>query len=373
MTLDLAGLETSYPDFDLGPVDLTVDREALAVLGPSGSGKTTLLSLVAGVVAPDSGSVALDGRELVGRPPEERNVGMVFQDGALFPHMTARENVAYGATDADRVAELAALLELGDVLDRRPATLSGGERQRVALARTLAADPDALLLDEPLSSLDAPIRRRLRDELRDLFASLDVPVLYVTHDQRTATAVGDRVVIVRDGRVEQVGSPSAVLDRPASRFVARFTGNENLLAGRVTDVTGGRVTVRVGDADVRAEPPDFADASESPAITDGSTVTVAVHPSRIELAAGGEPTTERVGDAASTPTDRDLDQLRGAVTSVVDRGTEFRVDVAVGAGAVFTATARPPTVERLALDTGTELRLRIPRTAVHLLPSPPTG
>jgi molybdate/tungstate transport system ATP-binding protein len=365
MTLELADLAKAYGDFGVGPVDLTVGSEVLAVLGPSGSGKTTLLSLVAGITDPDSGSIALDGRELVGRPIEDRGVGMVFQDGALFPHMTARENVAYAATDDDRVSELAALLELGDVLDRCPPNLSGGERQRVALARTLAADPDVLLLDEPLSSLDAPIRRRLRDELHDLFGSLDVPVLYVTHDQRAATALGDRIAVLRDGTVEQVGTPSAVLDRPASRFVARFTGTENLFDGRVTEQTDAGARVRVGDVDLRTS------SSAGP----GTTVTVCIHPSRVVLEvpaaatdAGGD---DEVADADETVDSSSTNLLTGTVDRWLNEGTECRVDVGIDAGSgslTLTATVRPAAFDQLSVETGSELQVLVPQESVHLIP-----
>ena len=230
MTLELTQLATAYDGFRLGPVDLAVGEEVLAVLGPSGCGKTTLLSLVAGLTAPDAGSVALGGRPLDGRQPEERDVGLVFQDGALFPHMTARQNVAYPGASPARVEELADLLELEGVLDRPAPDLSGGERQRVALARALAADPAALLLDEPLANLDAPIRRRLRTQLDAVFDSLAVPVVYVTHDQRSAAALGDRVAVLRDGRVAQAGPTEAVFERPRTAFVARFVG-ANVLPG----------------------------------------------------------------------------------------------------------------------------------------------
>jgi molybdate/tungstate transport system ATP-binding protein len=240
--LDVTDLRTAYDGFALGPIDLAVEDGVLAVLGPSGCGKTTLLSLVAGLTTPDAGSVTLDGRSLDGRPPEDRDVGLVFQDGALFPHMTARENVADAGAGPDRVAALADRLELSDVLDRPATALSGGERQRVALARSLAADPDALLLDEPLSNLDAPIRRRLRVRLRATFDDLAVPVVHVTHDQRAAAALGDRVAVMRDGQVVQVGPVENVFDRPASPFVARFVG-ANVLPGDVVD-RAGRVAIR---------------------------------------------------------------------------------------------------------------------------------
>ncbi len=348
MTLQLSRLSRAYDGFEFGPVDLTVDEEVLAVLGPSGSGKTTLLSLIAGIADPDSGSILLDGRELVGQSLDNRHVGMVFQEGALFPHMTARENIEYAAATGDRVGELATLLELEAVLDRKPATLSGGERQRVALARTLATDPDALLLDEPLSSLDAPIRKRLRDELYSLFESLDVPILYVTHDQRTATALGDRIAIVRDGDIEQVGSPSTVLTRPTSRFVARFTGNENLFAGTVTDQTGDGVTVQFGDIQFRTTVSEVNTPS----------VTVCIHPSQVETS---PPSAADGGPATNTVT--------GRVARWLNEGSEYRVDIDIDGGSLtFTANVRPPTFERLAIEVGSELQVLVPRESIHLIP-----
>ncbi|WP_049938001.1 ABC transporter ATP-binding protein [Haloplanus natans] len=309
--LHLDGVTKRYAGFELGPVDLAVADEVLAVLGPSGCGKTTLLSLVAGLTRPDAGTVTLDGRALDGRPPEDRGVGLVFQDGALFPHLTARENVAYAATE-ERVDDLAATFEIRDLLDRRPPALSGGERQRVALARTLAADPDALLLDEPLSSLDAPIRRRLRDELHDLLGALDVPVVYVTHDQRSATVLGDRVAVLRDGAVEQVGTPDAVLDRPESEFVARFTGCENVFEGTVVECG-----VRVDGVVLPVETTRSI----------GAPVTVCVRPSRVRL----------------DPADADAG-LVGTVRRRLNEGDDYRIVVDLG-GPDLVATV-PPRVGR---------------------------
>ena len=347
MTLELSRLRKVYGQFDFGPVDLTVDNEVLAVLGPSGSGKTTLLSLIAGITDPDSGSVRLDGRELVGLSLEERHVGIVFQEGALFPHMTARENIEYAATDRDRADELAMLLELEEVLDRKPPTLSGGERQRVALARTLATDPDVLLLDEPLSSLDAPIRKRLRDELHSLFESLEIPVLYVTHDQRTATALGDRIAIVRDGDFEQVDSPSTVLTRPTSRFVARFTGNENLFEGTVTDRTADGTKVRFGDIQFQTTASDIHT----------STVTVCIHPSRVNVEA------PYVADG-----DRTANTVTGTVARWLNEGSGYRLDIEIEAESLtLTANVRPTTFERLTLANGSEVQVLIPQESIHLI------
>jgi molybdate/tungstate transport system ATP-binding protein len=354
MTLELDGLGKAYGDFAFGPVDLSVGHEVLSVLGPSGSGKTTLLSTIAGIVPPETGSISLGGRTLDGRPLEERRVGIVFQEGALFPHMTARENVDYAATDGARIDDLVALLEIGDVLDRRPPTLSGGERQRVALARTLAADPDVLLLDEPLSSLDAPIRRRLRGQLHALFASLDIPVVYVTHDQRTAAALGDRMAIFRDGTVEQVGPPDAVIERPATRFVARFTGTENVFEATVTDRTDDGTTVCVGDVTLRTD----ADGDRIA----GSTATLCVHPSRIRLQASDSP----VGED-------DTNAVAGTVVRWLNEGNEYRVevDVEIEAGAsplAITATVRPRTFDGLDVGAGSPVRVVIPPASIHCLP-----
>ncbi|WP_136600590.1 ABC transporter ATP-binding protein [Salinigranum halophilum] len=340
MTLVLDGVVKSYDGFEFGPVDLTVGQEVLSVLGPSGSGKTTLLSLVAGMLEPERGSITLDGRELVGTPLEEREVGVVFQEGALFPHMTGRENVEYAATGRGRVDELVEMLEIGSVLDRRPAALSGGERQRVALARTLAADPNALLLDEPLSSLDSPIRRRLRDQLHDLFASLDIPVVYVTHDQRAATVLGDRLAVLRAGQVDQLGTPEAVLNRPESAFVARFTGSENVFEARVAG-RDGEAVLRVGDA---ALPTDGD-------VTVGTTVTACVRPSRIRLV---------------PPESARATALTGTVRRLLNEGDEYRVTVA-GEGWEMTTRTRHATVERVGVRQGSTVRLSIPADAVHVI------
>jgi molybdate/tungstate transport system ATP-binding protein len=339
--LELTALTRSYPGFDFGPVDLSVGREVLSVLGPSGSGKSTLLSLVAGIVSPDSGEVTLDGRSLVGRPLEARRVGVVFQDGALFPHMTARENIEYAATGRERVDELAAMLEIRAVLERRPDALSGGERQRVALARTLAADPDALLLDEPLSSLDTPIRRRLRDQLHDLFASLDIPVVYVTHDQRAATVLGDRLAVLHAGRVEQVGTPEAVLNRPESAFVARFTGSENVFEADVVEAREDGSVLRTGDAAFRT----------TARVAGEQRVTACIRPSRLRLVAPEE---------SSTTT------LTGVVRQALNEGDEYRVSVA-GEGWDLTVQARLSTVERVGVREGSTVRIAVPPEAVHVV------
>ncbi|MFC4358080.1 ABC transporter ATP-binding protein [Halobium salinum] len=230
-------------------VDAALDADAgetLVVLGPSGSGKTLLLEAVAGFHSCE-GRVAVDGRDVSDLPPEARNFGFVFQDYALFPHMTVAENVRFGERYLDDGAEVDARslldsLGVADLADRYPPTLSGGERQRVALARSLAVAPDAFLLDEPLSALDAPTRAALRGDLADTLA--DRTAVYVTHDRTTARALADRVAVMHDGQVVQHGTPDDVFERPASPFVARFTGS-NVVAFDAADAGRGSDPVAI--------------------------------------------------------------------------------------------------------------------------------
>ncbi len=233
-------------------IDLSVEPgELVAVLGASGSGKSTLLRAIAGLEPADAGRVAIDGRDQSGVAPARRGVAMVFQSFALFPHLSVERNIAFGlrargepaATVTARVRETAGPLRLDGLLDRRPGELSGGERQRVALARALAARPRVLLLDEPLSNLDAQLRVSTRTEIRRVQEATGVTTLYVTHDQSEALALGHRVAVLQQGRVEQVGSPDEIWERPATTWVARFVGTPpmNLLDGPVPglEIVGG--------------------------------------------------------------------------------------------------------------------------------------
>ena len=225
--------------------------EFVTLLGDSGCGKTTLLRIVAGFVAPDSGRVLRDGADITRLSPAARRMGFVFQSYALFPTKTVAGNIGFapriaGGSAADvrrRVEELAAIMELDALLHRYPHELSGGQQQRVALARALAGRPDILLLDEPLSALDARIRSKLRGEIRAIVDRFGVTALYVTHDQEEALALSDRVAVMQAGRIEQIGTPDEIYHRPASRFVAAFVGVANIIAGHAADggvLAGGR-------------------------------------------------------------------------------------------------------------------------------------
>jgi iron(III) transport system ATP-binding protein len=226
-------------------VDLTVrEGELLTLLGPSGCGKTTTLRTIAGLEAPTEGTVRVGGEVVAGErktvPPEERDVGMVFQEFALFPHLSVAENVAFGLDDRDsdaaqqRVADLLDLVGLDGYGDRSPTDLSGGQRQRVALARSLAPEPDVLLLDEPFSNLDVALRVEMREEVTRILDEADVTAVSVTHDQEEALSISDRVAVMSDGHIEQVGSPASLFEHPESRFVASFLGQASFVPGKIT-------------------------------------------------------------------------------------------------------------------------------------------
>jgi putative spermidine/putrescine transport system ATP-binding protein len=215
--------------------------ELVAFVGPSGCGKTTTLRIIAGLTEVTSGSVLFDGRDVSHLPTYHRNTGMVFQGYALFPHMTVADNVAFGLKMRSirgsemeaRVNEALGMVQLGDYTDRLPHQMSGGQQQRVALARAIAIKPDALLLDEPLSALDAKLRQEVRSEIRRLQQSLGLTTVFVTHDQEEAVSVADRIVVMNGGRIEQIGSPRQVYEEPSTRFVAQFIGISNFLAGTI--------------------------------------------------------------------------------------------------------------------------------------------
>ncbi|WP_232678258.1 sulfate/molybdate ABC transporter ATP-binding protein [Nocardioides sp. R-C-SC26] len=241
MSIDVTGVTKKYGDFvALDNVSVTLPTGQLtALLGPSGGGKSTLLRIIAGLDTADSGSVHIEGRDATKLPPQKRNVGFVFQHYAAFKHMTVAKNVAFGLEIRKRpkqdvqakVAELLDLVHLSQFAHRLPSQLSGGQRQRMALARALAVEPTVLLLDEPFGALDAKVRKELRDWLRRLHDEVHVTTIFVTHDQEEALEVADEIVVINDGRVEQVGSPDSLYDTPANDFVMGFLGDVTRLGG----------------------------------------------------------------------------------------------------------------------------------------------
>ena len=263
-------------------LDLAVlEGEFLSLLGPSGCGKTTTLNLIAGFVPPTAGRILIDGEDVTGRPPHLRGLGVVFQSYALFPHLTVFENVAFGLRErrvagaeiARRVTEALALVHLEGRERQRPAQLSGGMQQRVALARALVYRPRVLLLDEPLAALDKRLREEMRVELRSIQKTIGITTVFVTHDQAEALGLSDRIAVMQGGRIEQLGAPREVYERPATRFVADFIGASTMLRGRA--VSGELVTV-AGGVTLRV--------AAGRALTRGAEVELAIRPERVRLA-----------------------------------------------------------------------------------------
>jgi len=286
--VELQGVHKRYGEVvALGPVDIAVrEGEFLTLLGPSGCGKTTTLHLIAGLLQPNAGRILMAGRDITDLPASERGMGVVFQSYALFPHKTVAGNIGFGLRMrglprqdvAGRVREMLAIVGLPGVEERYPRQLSGGQRQRVALARALVIHPPLLLLDEPLSNLDALLRTQMRRELRAIQRRLGLTAIYVTHDQEEAFEMSDRVVLLNQGRIEQTGSPEDLYDRPQSRFAAEFIGDANLIEGEITRLNGEAASVRVAE-DITLEA--AADGSELGA---GDSVHLVVRPERIEVA-----------------------------------------------------------------------------------------
>ena len=255
VTVKISGLARKWADdTSIGPIELVVeDGELMTLLGPSGAGKTTILRMIAGFIMPDAGSLSFDGKNMISVHPRDRQIGMVFQSIALFPHMTVFQNIAFGPEMAGwkhdavvtRVEELADMLGIRNLLHRRISEISGGEAQRVAIARALAKEPKLLLLDEPLSSLDPQLRERLQAEIRNIQKTLGITTMYVTHDQDEAFAISDRVAVLKDGLVVQIGTPNDLYHKPETEFVAQFVGEGNVFRGEVIDVLEKEIVVNV--------------------------------------------------------------------------------------------------------------------------------
>ena len=335
--------------------------EFVSLLGPSGCGKSTTLRMIAGFEEPDSGEVWLEDQNMLELPPHRRGMGMVFQSYALFPHLTAWNNVAFGLRIAGRppgeirrrVPELLELVGLGEAGNQYPRQLSGGQQQRVALARALAIEPRVLLLDEPLSALDAVVRVALREEIRRIQSDLGITTLYVTHDQEEALAISDRVVVMRDGCVEQVGTPEAVYAEPATRFVASFIGKMNQLSVIVERAQEGRV--RWGDYSLLVPPAATA------RLTEGQGVLVLVRPEGIAVwPTDAERPMEQAGENC-VPATIELVTFLGPVTrlSLEARGRRLLADVT--------------TADRSRFQRGVPVRLVFPAAACLVMADEPTG
>jgi putative spermidine/putrescine transport system ATP-binding protein len=329
--------------------NLDVERgEFVSFLGPSGCGKTTTLRMIAGFEHPTSGSIRLNGAEITGRPPNKRDIGMVFQSYALFPNMTVAENIAFGLTVSGkpknttkgRVEEMLRLIHLPQLGNRYPYQLSGGQQQRVALARALAIQPQVLLLDEPLSALDAKIRVSLRQEIRSIQRTLGITTIYVTHDQEEAMSLSDRIVVMSEGRMEQVGTPFEIYNFPKTQFVASFVGTLNQLQARVLEPAAGKLELE-GQTVFTPGPIDKMA---------GETVGVALRPEMLSLGGNG-------GD--------EKNQLQATVEDTMFLGSIVRTRVRLRESIISLDTFNNP---HLALPRRDEnVTIMFPREAVLIL------
>jgi multiple sugar transport system ATP-binding protein len=334
-TIELRGITVAYGDKPvLDSLDLLVqDGEFLVLVGPSGCGKTTALRVVAGLLMPTAGQVLIDGQDVERVAPAERDLAMVFQSYALYPHMTVRQNMAFalrlarvGKQEVEaRVASAAEILGLTALLDRRPKALSGGQRQRVAMGRAIVRHPRAFLMDEPLSNLDAKLRVRMRAEIARLQRSLGTTTLYVTHDQVEAMTMADRIAVLHDGKLQQLGTPEELFDSPANIFVAAFIGNPpiNIVAGRLDTGEGGRTVLRVGNQTV---PLSAVQASSS------RDVLVGIRPHDLQI----EPVP---GQAAALRIDVDLDLVERLGTETIAHGDVAGAAAVAPGGAAAVAAA----------------------------------
>lgn len=279
-------ISKSYGDFKvIDGLNLDIERgEFVSLLGPSGSGKTTLLMMLAGFENPSSGTIHVDGKSINSVPSYKRNMGVVFQNYALFPHMTVAENIAFPlqmrgvgkAQAAEKVARVLDMVQLSAMSERKPSQLSGGQQQRVALARALVFEPHVVLMDEPLGALDKQLREQMQLDIRALHNRLGLTIVFVTHDQSEALTMSDRIAVFNKGKIEQIGSPRAIYDEPQTRFVAEFIGETNLAEGTVESVEGSRILIRLKDATAIA-------ASSASRPISGQNVLLSIRPERIEL------------------------------------------------------------------------------------------
>jgi spermidine/putrescine transport system ATP-binding protein len=341
----LDGVRKEYDDvIAVDGLDFSVRRgEFFSLVGPSGCGKTTTLRMISGFETPTAGTITIDGEDVAGVPPNARDTNLVFQHLALFPHMTVGENVGYGLKKAgvdaderdDRIAEYLELVDLGGFEDRDPSELSGGQQQRVALARALVNEPAMLLLDEPLASLDRKLRKQMQVELRAIHEKTSGSFFYVTHNQEVAMTLSDRIAVMNEGHIEQIGPPEEIYNEPATEFVASFIGDTNLFDGEVVE-HGGEHIVEVGGPDGFTVPADGK----------RGTVTVSIRPEDFDLADGegdlpGE-VVERYfqGDQTNYVVDpgTDLNDVQVVVQGReggVDRGEEVSLRVVPGTPTVF--------------------------------------
>lgn len=364
VSLELKEIKKSFTEGEavLDNISLEISKgEFITLLGSSGCGKTTTLRIIAGLEQPDAGSVWLDGREVTGLEPNQRDVNTVFQNYALFPHMNVAENIGYGlklkkvpkSEIRKKVSQMLELVQLEGYEKRKPSELSGGQKQRVAIARALVNNPKVLLLDEPLGALDLQLRRVMQIELKHLQKKLGITFIYITHDQEEAINMSDRIAVMRDGRIEQIGTPDEIYNHPKTSYVATFVGNANILHGVAESIQGENAIVKIGNDKVivklETSQQDTEDTGAKQHLTAGENVTLAVRSENIllqEAAAIGDTGTENgdivdISVAGGISDIHDTNSISGLQATVTEKnfaGGQLRVTLKLSDGTQLIAS-----------------------------------
>ena len=364
ISLELKEIKKSFTEGEavLDNISLEISKgEFITLLGSSGCGKTTTLRIIAGLEQPDAGSVWLDGREVTGLEPNQRDVNTVFQNYALFPHMNVAENIGYGlklkkvpkSEIRKKVSQMLELVQLEGYEKRKPSELSGGQKQRVAIARALVNNPKVLLLDEPLGALDLQLRRAMQIELKHLQKKLGITFIYITHDQEEAINMSDRIAVMRDGRIEQIGTPDEIYNHPKTSYVAIFVGNANILHGVAESIQGQNAIVKIGNDKVivklKTSQQDTKDTGAKQHLTAGENVTLAVRSENIllqEAAAIGDTGTDNgdtvdISVAGGISDIHDTNSISGLQATVTEKnfaGGQLRVTLKLSDGTQLIAS-----------------------------------
>lgn len=346
--IGIKNLSKSWAEFSIKGISLDVkEQEYFVILGPTGAGKTLLLELIAGFHRPDDGRIKINDREVTQLPPEKREIGFVYQDYSLFPHLTVRENVNFGlklkgnsASARNKTNSIMELLGISHLADRYPRTLSGGEEQKTALARTLALDPKVLLLDEPLSALDAPTQERMRRELKRIHREIGITTIHVTHNREEASLLGDRIGVMKNGQIIQVGGPNEIFRKPKSEFVADFVGAENIFEGE-SKVEEGIAKIDIGE-DVEI---------------------VAVSGKEGKVKACIRPEEIIVSKSPVKSSGRNM--LRGKISEILDQGTIVKLRINVGRE--FSVIITKKSYQDMELEVGEDIYLAFKASAVHVI------
>ena len=364
ISLELKEIKKSFTEGEavLDNISLEISKgEFITLLGSSGCGKTTTLRIIAGLEQPDAGSVWLDGREVTGLEPNQRDVNTVFQNYALFPHMNVAENIGYGlklkkvpkSEIRKKVSQMLELVQLEGYEKRKPSELSGGQKQRVAIARALVNNPKVLLLDEPLGALDLQLRRAMQIELKHLQKKLGITFIYITHDQEEAINMSDRIAVMRDGRIEQIGTPDEIYNHPKTSYVATFVGNANILHGVVESIQGQNAIVKIGNDKVivklETSQQDTEDTGAKQHLAAGENVTLAVRSENVllqEAAAIGDTGTDNgdtvdISVAGGISDIHDTNSISGLQATVTEKnfaGGQLRVTLKLSDGTQLIAS-----------------------------------